>query len=676
MQLLYSLRHQTEKKLKEKYADLKLRTSLVDRLSLLYFRYSFLSIGATIFGVYLIACFIPWVALCHETGLKVLEQRISNLATVISMTLAVIGFLLTNLANKESFIYKLLFKKSKFQPVLYFICWTIASLIGLSTFQDVINGEILDRLIQAGSFLVVIGLFFLIVLFRDLLNFTDTSKIQSYIESGMLAELNDLIVDDCIRITSKEYFEEWLLAKGDSIKNLSHEHEIIEGAFEIYDIDLRLLANYLGENAEFNFDYFIGKNVTQPISTFSDSGRSDHIEYNEIFSLTKSKIRMESNNYIDYFDSYLNKTIEIADFPSIHRNLGSLKSLIQFGLDHEYISQAFCVKTYSQIYHCIEIAVASNRRLTLIYIFDIVEYLLERSIAKSNSAYFMNYIKLLPSSYQIGTTRILKNADNELIVKDSFERSVVILKKVLSYYIPMSVSSQPNPIEQNGIFYNTYYTVFLYFKQSIKLKNLDQFKKINIVLKFVGFSDKDEIEVSRRFVRSCRGNEGSLKSDECVGNFEKIQRLLRVNATSCKRHANIIVKCWLNWLFFKDEIDENLLKDFLDELGEVKIWQSDILEFAVNKRYFNWGHYSNENWIICGFLIDKLKKKEFEFNDILWTHNSKSKDWLEKRNEWRKMMINYIDVIDKNSAKWNEILDLQTDTVSNLSIDLMREWDS
>lgn len=73
----------------------------------------------------------------EKSTLKTLiNSRTTNIVTMISVTFAVIGFLIANLAIKESFIYSLLFKKSTFFPVAFVALSLMASFILLSTLSD------------------------------------------------------------------------------------------------------------------------------------------------------------------------------------------------------------------------------------------------------------------------------------------------------------------------------------------------------------------------------------------------------------------------------------------------------------------------------------------------------------------------------------------------------------
>jgi len=118
----------------------------------------------------------------------IVDQRTSNTATIISMTLAVVGFLMSNLAVKESFAYKLLFKNSKLYPIIYFILSTIGSLMIISLLRDSINNTIFSKLVITGTYLVILVLFLIGYLFRSIIHFTNSNKIHDLLHFELLEE--------------------------------------------------------------------------------------------------------------------------------------------------------------------------------------------------------------------------------------------------------------------------------------------------------------------------------------------------------------------------------------------------------------------------------------------------------------------------------------------------------
>src|SRR6266581_1948546 len=61
--------------------------------------------------------FFNRIELNQQTVITIVDQRTANIATIISITLVVVGFLLNNLAVKSPLVYRLLFQKSYLYPI-------------------------------------------------------------------------------------------------------------------------------------------------------------------------------------------------------------------------------------------------------------------------------------------------------------------------------------------------------------------------------------------------------------------------------------------------------------------------------------------------------------------------------------------------------------------------------
>ena len=132
---------------------------------------------------------LNWIHLDLVTSKFIVDQRSANTVTIISMTLAVVGFLLSNIAVKESFAYKLLFKNSKLYPIIYFTLGTIGSLILISSLRDTIkSGFVYSRLVLMGTYLVLVVLFLIGYLFRSIINFTNSNRIQELLQEELINE--------------------------------------------------------------------------------------------------------------------------------------------------------------------------------------------------------------------------------------------------------------------------------------------------------------------------------------------------------------------------------------------------------------------------------------------------------------------------------------------------------
>jgi hypothetical protein len=157
--------------------------------------------------------FLNFITLKKESAVGIVDQRSSNVATIISMTIAVIGFLIGNIAVKESFAYRLLFERSRLYTVIYFILSTIGCLICISALRETITDDfIYVRLIITGTYCVVLILFLIGFLFRRIIRFTNSKEIQEMFHNEMINEaktnLKSILISQASAIKIRTFFEE------------------------------------------------------------------------------------------------------------------------------------------------------------------------------------------------------------------------------------------------------------------------------------------------------------------------------------------------------------------------------------------------------------------------------------------------------------------------------------
>jgi hypothetical protein len=117
-----------------------------------------------------------------------INSRTTNVVTMISVTFAIIGFLIANLAIKESFTYNLLFKKSGFFPVAFMALSLIACFIALSTVGDWLSFDYQSNVLLAGTYLIFIVIFLIGYLFTKLIRFTNQKYILNLVRRELLSE--------------------------------------------------------------------------------------------------------------------------------------------------------------------------------------------------------------------------------------------------------------------------------------------------------------------------------------------------------------------------------------------------------------------------------------------------------------------------------------------------------
>lgn len=147
-----------------------------------------------------------FLSLKIDNAKTIIDQRTSNIATIISISLVVIGFLINNLAIKSPTTYKLLFKKSFLYFTIYFILTTIGCCILISLFRDTLTEFVFTRFVIAASYLVIIVLVFIGILFRKILLFTNEKVIAGMMKDELLHESRLVLRKGLIKKYSAEHY--------------------------------------------------------------------------------------------------------------------------------------------------------------------------------------------------------------------------------------------------------------------------------------------------------------------------------------------------------------------------------------------------------------------------------------------------------------------------------------
>jgi hypothetical protein len=137
--------------------------------------------------------FLNFLDFDADVAKAIIDQRTTNLAAIISISLVVVGFLITNLALKSQITIQLLFKHSFLYSILYLTFSTISCFIILSNLRNTLDDFVFARAVLAGTYLCILILFLIGKLFRNIIHFTDEKKISSMLQKELLIEAREKI---------------------------------------------------------------------------------------------------------------------------------------------------------------------------------------------------------------------------------------------------------------------------------------------------------------------------------------------------------------------------------------------------------------------------------------------------------------------------------------------------
>jgi len=148
--------------------------------------------------------FLQLITITDNNTSNLINQRTGNIVTMISITFAVIGFLISNLAIKESFTYNLLFKKSFFFPIVFIALSLIVCFIVLSTLTDSLPIYYQKKALLSGTYLILIVIFLIGYLFTSLVRFTNQKYILKLVKQELINEEKRNLISNAIISKSQE----------------------------------------------------------------------------------------------------------------------------------------------------------------------------------------------------------------------------------------------------------------------------------------------------------------------------------------------------------------------------------------------------------------------------------------------------------------------------------------
>jgi hypothetical protein len=300
--------------------------------------------------------FLQCLNILPSSAIGIIDQRTSNLATLFSITLVLIGWLLTNISVKEDVSFVLLFKRTYLYPIFYFIISLIACLMICSLLRDEKWFDLGDAIVSA-MYLIIAALAAITFLFYRLLKVVGPDFLYSSLENEVMSELYQVARKNILREKSRSIYQKFCEGLGlvNGIKfgtNLTQFNGInitpspnqnnntttqsvsnVKRSFVIRDIKLSIISkevkklhlsgdNYYRQLSVTNYEY-VPENYF-PFFFNQNSG--------DIYPITKkilsafklkefSKSAIVSNPNLDYLHKRFTKDVKGGDKENIKRSL-------------------------------------------------------------------------------------------------------------------------------------------------------------------------------------------------------------------------------------------------------------------------------------------------------------------------------------------------------------------
>ncbi len=294
--------------------------------------------------------FLNFFNLSIETARNLVDQRTANIAVITSITLVVVGFLISNIATKESYAYNLLFKNSYLNPIINVVLTFIGIFFIISTFRDDIPEKMFIDLVLLGTYCSIAILLLIGFLFNRILYFTDNEAIEKLFGRELISKAKDEVYYNLVQQYSQSEFRKFL-------NNLGlHEIDWFQSPNRLFNNgerdDLRVIQNINLKSIEKYVGSFESSDlelVFQPLclySSINDSGSYIEIKGKRNQPNQRRKLRnalvvkrvdFRNSPVREIFRSRLTKSIADNDQKKLDSILESYKELYQIQMKNDTI---------------------------------------------------------------------------------------------------------------------------------------------------------------------------------------------------------------------------------------------------------------------------------------------------------------------------------------------------
>lgn len=307
--------------------------------------------------------FLNFIDITEPTAQILVDQRTGNIAAITAITLVVVGFLINNLAVKESFAYRLLFKHSYLYPVIYLTLSTIGCFFIVSTLRDQLTAIRFINSVLAGTYLAVIILILIGFLFKRIIDFTNDRTIRRLLHNELIEEgvrnlkiiLMKKYSSEIYRQTVKESGAEdynWAEAfdfskKGTDFKELSEDdlNTLKKKEKRIYDINLNGLKKFISKKQKHSGQIYYQELTIEKIITEYDNflwkkdnpnTDKDKSDLRKNLVLKKPRNTKTDNESVrKYFDQKLESLSSNSEYRNLEDLLDSFYSLYELQMKHQ-----------------------------------------------------------------------------------------------------------------------------------------------------------------------------------------------------------------------------------------------------------------------------------------------------------------------------------------------------
>lgn len=158
--------------------------------------------------------FLNFVDIDKKTIDSLVDQRTTNIAGIMSISLVVVGFLISNLAVRKPKAFSLLFGRSLFYLTIYLTLSTISCFILLSTFRNSFSEFYFIRMVLAGTYLAIIIIVLIGRLFQKIILFSNENEVNKLIENELIKDAKKDLKFNLVKLSSFDVFSKRMKSLG------------------------------------------------------------------------------------------------------------------------------------------------------------------------------------------------------------------------------------------------------------------------------------------------------------------------------------------------------------------------------------------------------------------------------------------------------------------------------
>ena len=196
---------------------------------------------STVINIY----FLNFVDIDKKTINSLVDQRTTNIASIMSISLVVVGFLMTNLAVKKPKAFSLLFERSLFYLTIYLTLSTISCFILLSTFRNSFSEFYFIRMVLAGTYLALFIIVLIGRLFQKIILFSDENEVNKLIDNKLIKEAKKDLKFNLVKLASNDIFKQKM-----KLLNINHAYNTTLISIARFNY----LLNYDRQTSEFDIN--------------------------------------------------------------------------------------------------------------------------------------------------------------------------------------------------------------------------------------------------------------------------------------------------------------------------------------------------------------------------------------------------------------------------------------